>query len=465
MKKWCFIILFVLFRGYVYPQSVDELLSAASELHNSNPDSSFELCVIAEEQAIQMGDEVREGFSILCRVRFLLLKNKLEECSKELEKATDIFRRNNSQLGLAKTYLVMSNIAGRIKKDENEIEYLERSNTIFKELNDTVGLLKTYTNLALNYIHYGLLDKGEKALKELEKISQGMPIKEYYYLNQNWGIFYVNKGNYASAHRRFEAAKKIAKSEKMIDSQATIMYLIADVYFKEQNFTLALESILASLKIAEEHDLVIEELEALEMLNRIYEGHGDTKKAYNTFKRIVAIKDTIYNLKRINKLNEYQKEIELSEKQSIISQQELAIEKHKSQLLQDKYQLYFLGAILFIVLVSIVFLIINLKSKKKANKIISKQKEEVEEQKKLVELKNQEILSSITYAKRIQEAILPQDKVVKEYLQNSFILYRPKDIVSGDFYWMEQIDDKNIICSCGLYRAWSTRSIYEYRRK
>jgi serine phosphatase RsbU (regulator of sigma subunit) len=62
---------------------------------------------------------------------------------------------------------------------------------------------------------------------------------------------------------------------------------------------------------------------------------------------------------------------------------------------------------------------------------------EVVAQKELVEEKNKEITDSIQYAKRIQNAILPPAKLVKEYLQESFILYKPKDIVAGDFYWME----------------------------
>ena len=55
--------------------------------------------------------------------------------------------------------------------------------------------------------------------------------------------------------------------------------------------------------------------------------------------------------------------------------------------------------------------------------------------------KNKEITDSITYAKRIQNAILPSDTTVKEYLPNNFILYLPKDIIAGDFYWLEHKDD------------------------
>ncbi|MBW7868906.1 MAG: SpoIIE family protein phosphatase [Brumimicrobium sp.] len=104
------------------------------------------------------------------------------------------------------------------------------------------------------------------------------------------------------------------------------------------------------------------------------------------------------------------------------------------------------GFILMLALTVVVYR--NYRNKKKANDIISQQKKEVEQQKDKVEKahdelaeKNREILDSITYAKRIQSAILPPQKLVKEYLPTSFILYKPKDIVAGDFYWMEQKGD------------------------
>jgi len=64
--------------------------------------------------------------------------------------------------------------------------------------------------------------------------------------------------------------------------------------------------------------------------------------------------------------------------------------------------------------------------------------EEIEKQKYIVEEKQKEIVDSITYAKRIQEAILPPDQSIKEVIEDGFILYQPKDIVAGDFYWTEK---------------------------
>lgn len=70
-----------------------------------------------------------------------------------------------------------------------------------------------------------------------------------------------------------------------------------------------------------------------------------------------------------------------------------------------------------------------------------KQRDIAEEQKVIVEEKNKEILDSINYAKRLQKAILPPDKLIEEKLPNSFVYYKPKDIVAGDFYWMEANED------------------------
>jgi serine phosphatase RsbU (regulator of sigma subunit) len=80
--------------------------------------------------------------------------------------------------------------------------------------------------------------------------------------------------------------------------------------------------------------------------------------------------------------------------------------------------------------------------------------EEVVRQKEEIETKNQElevlykhVTDSIKYAKRIQEAILPPDSLVKRVLPNSFVLYKPKDIVSGDFYWIDEKQGKTMFAA------------------
>ncbi|HEY0031455.1 MAG TPA: SpoIIE family protein phosphatase [Bacteroidia bacterium] len=66
-------------------------------------------------------------------------------------------------------------------------------------------------------------------------------------------------------------------------------------------------------------------------------------------------------------------------------------------------------------------------------------------QKEIIEEKNKDITASITYAKRLQEAILPSKNMIDSHLPDSFILYKPKDIVAGDFYWMEYSTDEETV--------------------
>ena len=82
------------------------------------------------------------------------------------------------------------------------------------------------------------------------------------------------------------------------------------------------------------------------------------------------------------------------------------------------------------------------------NRFIKKQMQFIENLKTNLEIKNREILDSIEYALRIQTAILPPQKIVRQYLENSFILYKPKDIVAGDFYWMETVNDLVLFAAC-----------------
>jgi PAS domain S-box-containing protein len=82
----------------------------------------------------------------------------------------------------------------------------------------------------------------------------------------------------------------------------------------------------------------------------------------------------------------------------------------------------------------------DITERKKANLLLA-------EQKNTIEQKNKDILDSINYAKRIQDAIFPPEELVKELIPQSFILYKPKDIIGGDFYWVENFENKTFIAA------------------
>ena len=88
---------------------------------------------------------------------------------------------------------------------------------------------------------------------------------------------------------------------------------------------------------------------------------------------------------------------------------------------------------------------INVEDLNQQNEEIMAQRDEIERQKSLVDNKNLEITDSITYAKRIQTAILPPHSVIDANFKNNFTLYQPKDIVAGDFYWVESVGDLSYV--------------------
>lgn len=141
-------------------------------------------------------------------------------------------------------------------------------------------------------------------------------------------------------------------------------------------------------------------------------------------------------------------ELKLKEKEILVNEQGKTINEQvedisqKSSTIEEQKSIIWLS-VLFLIIVSVLggLAYRSYRLKNKANKIILNQKEEIEKQHEILEEQHREITDSINYAKRIQEAILPPLKLVKGYMPDSFILYKPKDIVAGDFYWMEGVNN------------------------
>lgn len=84
-------------------------------------------------------------------------------------------------------------------------------------------------------------------------------------------------------------------------------------------------------------------------------------------------------------------------------------------------------------------LIKRLQEQRKLNEKLEDQKNEIQDQKQLLEHANRQVSDSIVYAQRIQRSILPDVAVISKLIKDSFVFYEPKDVVSGDFYWFERV--------------------------
>lgn len=140
--------------------------------------------------------------------------------------------------------------------------------------------------------------------------------------------------------------------------------------------------------------------------------------------------------KQRTELDNYNKDIELK-KQEITKLNSSISEKTNFIDTQEK----FITIFIILGVISVFFLsllIINILEKKKINKNLEYKNTQIKLNLNELKIKNKEITDSITYAKRIQEAILPKSKIIKKLFEQSFILFKPKDIISGDFYWVTE---------------------------
>lgn len=115
-----------------------------------------------------------------------------------------------------------------------------------------------------------------------------------------------------------------------------------------------------------------------------------------------------------------------------------------------RYVIYAIGILVFLVGIIFTLLIIQMRNLKKTKKILIEKEHAlimIEKHKSDLESRAKDINDSLNYAQRIQEALLPSEEYFRKYFKDSFIFFKPKDIVSGDFYWIEEKGDKIFIAA------------------
>ncbi|OFY72158.1 MAG: hypothetical protein A3G23_07295 [Bacteroidetes bacterium RIFCSPLOWO2_12_FULL_37_12] len=132
---------------------------------------------------------------------------------------------------------------------------------------------------------------------------------------------------------------------------------------------------------------------------------------------------------------------QITKQESTLQYQLITIESQRIVLYSFILVIFLISAVIFLIYRGYI-------NKKKTNKQLEENNKAITKQKQLLEEKNKEMLESIHYARLIQEAILPKHSEIKEHFPEIFILYKPKDIVSGDFYWFALKGERSIIAAC-----------------
>jgi serine phosphatase RsbU (regulator of sigma subunit) len=332
------------------------------------------------------------------------------------------------------------------------LDYQLRSLKSFEEMGNKQGVASALNNIGIIYNNQNdykkALEYNLRGLKKYEEIGdkQGMAAS-----NANLGNVYFDLSDYVKALEYQFTGLKIAEEIGDKQGASTSMSNIGKSYMKQKKYALALEYLEKGKKMAEETEDINSQQEAVSVMYQTYKAMGNSDKALSNYEKYIVIRDSILKQDNQREITRKELQYEYDKRVSADSVKHAEAQKVKDALIfaknaqieQDVTQKRALYGGVLLLLISGGIMYNRFRIIRKQKQIIEHKNKETEEQKLIIEEKQTEILSSISYAKRLQEAILPPQSLINKYLPQSFIYYKPKDIVAGDFYWMEVVQSSS----------------------
>jgi serine phosphatase RsbU (regulator of sigma subunit) len=385
-------------------------------------------------------------------------------------------------------------LIGDLKKG---IENLLESQKLFEDEKQTVSIGINLANLASLYMKIMEFDVAISYYEKSMKIKEETGDKNGVAMAaKGIGSAYMQKKDYAKALGYYEAALNAVTAEgdkKLVSSVymevAYVKYKLgrkeegikdineairikkamgdkhglgityakySDMMLQEGKTQEAEKYIKMSLKLGEETGTIPLQAEMHAELYRLYKKNGTIAKALLHYEKHVELLDSMSESENQKVIEQKQMQYEFAKKtmadsirhNSELKAGELEIGKKNAELKHERSQRFLLyGGIIFL-LVMAAIVGVAYRNKKRDNKEIQLQKTEIVKQKEIVEEKQKEIVDSINYAKTIQYALLANEDMLKKNIPDYFILFMPKDIVSGDFYWATKKNERFYLAVC-----------------
>jgi serine phosphatase RsbU (regulator of sigma subunit) len=388
-----------------------------------------------------LADIARSGGDIPATMDYYEKSLKINEKRKDKDSKDDMAFTLNM---IGYTYFIQKN-------DSDALIYYFKSLKLREELKDKKGMAQAYANISVTYFELDdmpkSLDYFDRSLKIKREINDSMGIAISY---GQLASFYLKKKDHKTALDHFMRSLEI---RRVLHAKIFLPHSyskIAHVYFKiaegEKN-THKRRSLLLTAKAFNDTSLTL--ARELKDASKIETGAQSMKEilfqlknfkgAYEAQKLYYAMADSINNVRNKEASYKYKVKYEY-EKKAVADSVRIADEKKLNEiriaetdqnLAQEKTQRYALFGGLTLSLIFGGLLVNRFKESKKQTGIIRKQKS-------LVEGSRQKTIASINYAKKIQDSILPDSNEISSYFAQHFIFFRPKDIVSGDFYWFHR---------------------------
>lgn len=313
--------------------------------------------------------------------------------------------------GMSSSYNNIGLIYSNQKDYQNAIKNYSKSLTLKREIGDTRGLAVSYSNLTLIYIKLNNYQEAFKnvdmALSIFQKLKDQQGIATCY---NNIGDIYKAQLNCEKALEYNLKALEIYKTSNYKTGLAGAYGDIGSIYLLCGKYKTALEYTFKSLKLQKELGALNDIQEAELSLSQIYEAMKDGNTALVHYKQYIIYRDSVYNEKSTKKIISSQIQYDFDKKQVAAK---LDQEKREAVMLVEKNKqrviLYVVSIAMILILIFAVYAYRSFLQKRKANLDISAKNE-------IIEKKQQEILASIRYAKKLQAALMPQEKYIERNL-------------------------------------------------
>lgn len=338
---------------------------------------------------------------------------------------------------LADIYSGIASVYSKLQNHSSAISSLKKAINIATTLQDKDEINRFNINIGNHYFNANELDKAIEHYKIAE--TGYLNLKDsanLIYVYNGFGNAYFEKKEYKKALENFEKSQEfILKFTPNDLSNIAIAYEnIGETSSKLGNYNIAIDNCLKAQDLFSQLNDKTSLYITYEALAKIYSSLNNFQKSNEYFQKYVALKDSVFDEDTKNTIHEMSIKYESDKKEQ--ENQVLTLGNKNKQL-----TIYFAFGGCFLLLGLLFFIFKGYKTKQKANKELEVKNEIINQQKTIVEEQNQDIKDSIKYAQRIQGAILPPKNMWEKILPNSFLLYLPKDILSGDFYWVEETRD------------------------
>lgn len=447
-------------------QSTDSLLYLLNHDLVKEDASKFELlCKIAEystdadtimkysEQAIKLAEKLNKNPAqpTVLKGTVYLYSGKLASALECFVKAANYYKANHNNIGMGIAYIYISEVYNQQENPDNAKYYLKNAIEILRKEKDSIYLATAYHDLG--YVNYriGQYDTALILYLKTSEIYQKLGhITEYAVCLGNSGLVYSRQLEFQKAEDYLlRAIEILTKQGEQGDERAVTEYMIeyAGILQHKGEIKKAIVSATLSFGKAAKNNLLEFERDAAYLLAKLYQVSGKYDSAYHYQSLYINANDSIKSVKNIQKMADLRTGFEVANKQAEVD----VLRKNKL------IQLIVILGLVLILLLAIGLILLYYYSLKRSQRLtaalderrilLEKQSQELKEQREELMLQKGEIISSINYAKRIQSAILPPEVYINELLNENFILYLPKDIISGDFYWIKQVKNYIILTS------------------